>query len=64
MDDYSYRMTLCLEYPAHTIAAGCIYLANKLCQQEDATFKGLDKNQPWGKLFLSRLEDVKGNQSS
>ncbi|SAM09870.1 hypothetical protein [Absidia glauca] len=55
----SYRMTLCLEYPAHTIAAGCIYLANKLCQQEDATFKGLDNNQPWGKLFLSRLEDVK-----
>ncbi|CAO3599118.1 unnamed protein product [Absidia cylindrospora] len=55
----SYRLSLCLEYPAHTIAAGCLYLASKLCQHDDSTFRGLDKNQPWGKLFLSRLEDVK-----
>lgn len=53
-------MPLCLEYPAHTIAAGCLYLASKLCQHDDPTFRGLDKNQSWGKLFLSRLEDVKG----
>ncbi|KAI8089340.1 cyclin-like protein [Halteromyces radiatus] len=55
----SYRMTLCLEYPAHTIAAGCIYLASKLWQQEDSKFGGLDKNESWEKRFLSRLEDVK-----
>ncbi|KAI9307456.1 cyclin-like protein [Cunninghamella echinulata] len=53
----SYRITLCLEYPAHTIAAGCLYLASKLWQHEDESFKGLNQHS-WDKVFLSRLEDI------
>lgn len=55
----SYRITLCLEYPAHTIAAGCLYLASKLWQHEDESFKGLNHHS-WDKVFLSRLEDIEG----
>ncbi|CAO3639612.1 unnamed protein product [Cunninghamella blakesleeana] len=54
----SYRITLCLEYPSHTVAAGCIYLANKLLKQEDESYKGIDNQQSCNRVFLSRLEDI------
>ncbi|KAI7864233.1 cyclin-like protein [Spinellus fusiger] len=54
----SYRTSLCVEYPAHTIAAGCIYLASRLLTKEDPTFHGLAEEQPWDQLFLSRIDDM------
>ncbi|KAI8373086.1 cyclin-like protein [Radiomyces spectabilis] len=54
----SYRTQLCVEYPAHTIAAGCIYLSSRLLKEEDKDFRGLTEEQPWDQLFLSRMEDI------
>ncbi|KAI8970777.1 cyclin-like protein [Pilobolus umbonatus] len=54
----SYRTSLCVEYPAHTIAGGCIYLASRLLKEEKADFNGLPDNQPWDQYFLSRMEDI------
>ncbi|KAG0166582.1 hypothetical protein DFQ28_010776 [Apophysomyces sp. BC1034] len=54
----SYRTALCVEYPAHTIAAGCIYLASRLLKEEDGLFKGLPEKQPWDQFFLSRIDDI------
>ncbi|KAI9475529.1 MAG: cyclin-like protein [Benjaminiella poitrasii] len=54
----SYRTPLCLEYPAHTIAAGCIMLASRLLSQQDKTFVGLSATEPWDQHFLSRMEDM------
>lgn len=56
----SYRTLLCVEYPAHTIAAGCIYLASRLLQEADDSFEGLSTSQPWDQRFLSRMEDIEG----
>ncbi|KAL0141234.1 cyclin [Mucor lusitanicus] len=46
------------EYPAHTIAAGCIYLASWLLKDEDESFQGLSTTEPWDQHFLSRMEDI------
>ncbi|KAG2227927.1 hypothetical protein INT45_011950 [Circinella minor] len=54
----SYRTLLCVEYPAHTIAAGCIYLASILLKHEDNTFTGLESDKPWDQFFCSRMEDI------
>ncbi|KAI9026566.1 cyclin-like protein [Phycomyces nitens] len=54
----SYRTSLCVEYPAHTIAAGCIYLASRLLKEEDPEFHGLAEEQPWDQLLLSRIDDI------
>lgn len=56
----SYKTVLCVEYPAHTIAGGCIYLASRLLKEEDSTFSGLAENAPWDQYFLSRMEDIEG----
>lgn len=56
----SYQIPLCIEYPAHTIAAGCIYLASMLIKSTDPSFEGLAKGQPWDQLFCSRMEDIEG----
>ncbi|KAL1935263.1 hypothetical protein VTP01DRAFT_4403 [Rhizomucor pusillus] len=55
---YSYRIPLCIEYPAHTIAAGCIYLASILLKEEDQSFQSLPGHHPWDKLFCSRMIDI------
>ncbi|KAI8149695.1 cyclin-like protein [Fennellomyces sp. T-0311] len=54
----SYRTPLCVEYPAHTIAAGCIYLASILLRHEDELFAGLSNDKPWDQFFCSRMEDM------
>lgn len=56
----SYQIPLCIEYPAHTIAAGCIYLASMLIKSTDPSFEGLAKGQPWDQFFCSRMEDIEG----
>lgn len=56
----SYKTLLCVEYPAHTIAAGCIYLASRLLKERDSKFNGLPENAPWDQYFLSRMEDIEG----
>ncbi|CEP11055.1 hypothetical protein [Parasitella parasitica] len=54
----SYKTIVCIEYPAHTIAAGCIYLASLLLKDEDENFQGLSTTEPWDQHFLSRMEDI------
>ncbi|KAI8646307.1 cyclin-like protein [Parasitella parasitica] len=54
----SYKTIVCIEYPAHTIAAGCIYLASRLLKDEDESFQGLSTTEPWDQHFLSRMEDI------
>ncbi|KAF1805924.1 cyclin [Mucor lusitanicus] len=54
----SYKTLVCIEYPAHTIAAGCIYLASWLLKDEDESFQGLSTTEPWDQHFLSRMEDI------
>lgn len=56
----SYKTLVCIEYPAHTIAAGCIYLASRLLKDEDESFSGLSETEPWDQHFLSRMEDIEG----
>jgi CTD kinase subunit beta len=56
----SYRTLLCVEYPGHTIAAGCIYLASQLLKEDDESFLGLPNTEPWNHRFLSRMEDIEG----
>lgn len=56
----SFKTLLCVEYPAHTIAGGCIYLASRLLKEEDDKFQGLPENEPWDQYFLSRMEDIEG----
>lgn len=63
-DSDSYRTPICLEYPAHSIAAGCIYLASMLLKLEDSSFIGLSDDQPWDQLFCSRMEDMEGNNET
>lgn len=58
----SYRTLLCVEYPAHTIAAGCIYLASRLIKEDDISFEGLLDTEPWDHRFLSRMEDIEGRR--
>ncbi|KAI7899008.1 cyclin-like protein [Cokeromyces recurvatus] len=58
----SYRTPLCLEYPAHTIAAGCIYLASRLLTQQDKSCVGLSRTECWDSHFLSRMEDIEGKK--
>ncbi|OBZ87338.1 Cyclin-T1-4 [Choanephora cucurbitarum] len=54
----SYKTLVCVEYPAHTIAAGSIYLASLLLKDEDESFEGLKESEPWDQHFLSRMEDI------
>ncbi|RCH88586.1 hypothetical protein CU098_003875, partial [Rhizopus stolonifer] len=54
----SYKTMVCVEYPAHTIAAGCIYLASLLLKDADPSFQGLKDSEPWDQYFLSRMEDI------
>ncbi|KAL9552343.1 hypothetical protein MBANPS3_003804 [Mucor bainieri] len=54
----SYKTLVCIEFPAHTIAAGCIYLASHLLKDEDESFQGLSTTEPWDQHFLSRMEDI------
>ncbi|KAI8582453.1 hypothetical protein K450DRAFT_227251 [Umbelopsis ramanniana AG] len=54
----SYKTPLCLEYPAHSIAAGAIWLANRLLKDEDDGFTGLDESRPWDLVFRTRMEDM------
>ncbi|KAI9321319.1 hypothetical protein BX666DRAFT_1874603 [Dichotomocladium elegans] len=61
---FSYRTPLCVEYPAHTIAAGCIYLASMLLKEGDELFRGLANDQPWDQLFCSRMEDIEGESGT
>lgn len=56
----SFKTIVCIEYPAHTIAAGCIYLASRLLKDEDESFQGLSVTEPWDQHFLSRMEDIEG----
>ncbi|KAI8982032.1 cyclin-like protein [Mycotypha africana] len=56
----SYRTLICVEYPAHTVAAGCIYLASKMLEEEDSAFKGLSAMEQWNNRFFSRMEDIEG----
>jgi CTD kinase subunit beta len=56
----SYKTLLCVEYPAHTIAAGCIYLASRLLKEQDPLFQALPDDKPWDQHFLSRMEDIEG----
>ena len=56
----SYKTPLCLEYPAHSIAAGAIWLANRLLKYEDEGFAGLDVSRPWDLVFRTRMEDMEG----
>jgi CTD kinase subunit beta len=58
----SYKTLLCVEYPAHTIAAGCIYLASQLLKEQDPLFQALPNDKPWDQYFLSRMEDIEGIQ--
>lgn len=60
----SYRTQMCMEYPAHTIAAGCVYLASMMLKQEDNSFQELSNDQPWDQLFCSRMEDIEGTWES
>lgn len=60
----SYKTLLCVEYPAHTIAGGCIYLASRLLKEQNCSFSGLDENAPWDQYFLSRMEDIEGKRFS
>lgn len=59
----SYRIPLCLEHPAHTIAAGCIYLASILLKEEDESFQGLSEDQAWDQFFCSRMIDIEGKHT-
>ncbi|KAI9312241.1 cyclin-like protein [Dichotomocladium elegans] len=54
----SYQTALCVEYPAHTIAAGCILLASKILKLQDVSFAGLEDDHPWDQFFCSRMEDI------
>ncbi|CDH56873.1 cyclin-like protein [Lichtheimia corymbifera JMRC:FSU:9682] len=54
----SYRTQMCVEYPAHTIAAGCVHLASMMLKQEDTSFQELSNDQPWDQFFCSRMEDI------
>ncbi|CAO3638187.1 unnamed protein product [Mucor hiemalis] len=54
----SYKTVLSVEYPAHTIAGGCIYLASRLLREQNSAFNGLAENAPWDQYFLSRMEDI------
>ena len=56
----SYRTQMCMEYPAHTIAAGCVHLASMILKQEDMSFQELSNDQPWDQFFCSRMEDIEG----
>lgn len=49
-----------MEYPAHTIAAGCVHLASMMLKQEDKSFQELSNDQPWDQFFCSRMEDIEG----
>lgn len=60
----SYKTLLCVEYPAHTIAAGCIYLASRLLKEQDSLFQALPDDKPWDQYFLSRMEDIEGKNIS
>lgn len=51
---------MCVEYPAHTIAAGCVHLASMMLKQEDTSFQELSNDQPWDQFFCSRMEDIEG----
>lgn len=57
----SYKTPLCLEYPVHSIAAGAIWLANRLLKDENSGFVGLDESKPWDLVFRTRMEDMEGN---
>ncbi|KAI8069819.1 cyclin-like protein [Gilbertella persicaria] len=59
----SYKTMVCVEYPAHTIAAGCIYLASLLLKDADPSFQGLKDSEPWDQYFLSRMEDIEGKHT-
>jgi hypothetical protein len=56
----SYKTPLCLEYPVHSIAAGAIWLANRLLKDENEGFLGLDDSKPWDLVFRTRMEDMEG----
>ncbi|ORY96909.1 cyclin-like protein [Syncephalastrum racemosum] len=53
----SYRTALSVEYPAHTIAAGCIYLASMMLTHEGAQCQ-ISPGQHWDQVFCSRMEDI------
>ncbi|GAB5592574.1 RNA polymerase II C-terminal domain kinase beta subunit [Umbelopsis nana] len=54
----SYKTPLCLEYPVHSVAAGAIWLANRLLKDENSGFVGLDESKPWDLVFRTRMEDM------
>lgn len=54
----SYKTSLCIEYPPHTIAAGCIYLASLFLTEQDESFKV--QGPLWDQWFLSRMDDIEG----
>jgi hypothetical protein len=56
----SYKTPLCLEYPAHSIAAGAIWLASRLLKDEDKNCAGLDDSKPWDLVFRTRMDDIEG----
>ncbi|CAO3668758.1 unnamed protein product [Rhizopus stolonifer] len=51
----SYKTPICIEYPPHTIAVGCIYLATLFMTEQDKILKELIE---WDQSFLSRMEDI------
>ncbi|ORX50914.1 cyclin-like protein [Hesseltinella vesiculosa] len=52
----SYRTHLCLEYPSHTIAAGCLYLASLML--EDMSYNSLRQSTFWTEKCFSRWVDI------
>ncbi|KAG1146631.1 hypothetical protein G6F37_011932 [Rhizopus arrhizus] len=52
----SYKTSLCIEYPPHTIAAGCIYLASLFLTEQNESFKV--QSPLWDQWFLSRMDDI------
>ncbi|KAI8075146.1 cyclin-like protein [Gongronella butleri] len=51
----SYRTQLCLEYPSHTIATGCLYLA---CLLQPDVYQWLETSEFWAQHCLSRWADI------
>ncbi|CAG8512727.1 7542_t:CDS:2 [Ambispora leptoticha] len=54
----SYKTTMCLRFPPHTIAASSIYLAAHFLDKKDFLFSANINDQPWYKICLSRIEDI------
>ncbi|CAG8450999.1 12389_t:CDS:2, partial [Ambispora gerdemannii] len=60
----SYKTTLCLRFPPHTIAAASIYLAAHFLGKKDFLFSSNADGQPWYKICLSRIEDIEDSSSA